>query len=240
VPELGPAEIHVWRVNLLRDEAEAARLANRLDAAERGRAARFYFARDRRRFVVRRAVLRDLLGRYLGCEADAVCLSHTAQGKPFVEPQEKPGGLRFSCSHSADSALIALARGREIGVDLEFHRPMPDADELAREHFSPMETAEFAKAPTALKEKVFFDCWTRKEAFVKAVGVGLAFPLNRFSVSLLPNQPAALLRVEDDPEAAERWSLRTLDVGPHCSAALAFEGKGAKKTLFEHGACLTR
>jgi 4'-phosphopantetheinyl transferase len=232
-PALGQFEIHVWRINLCRDDAEAARLEGCLNPSERKRAARFHFPHDRRRFVIRRAVLRHLLGGYAGCRPEAVGLSHTTHGKPFLEHQEKPDGLGFSCSHSADLALIALARGREIGVDLEFHRSLPEAGEMAKTFFSVLEIAELAKAPEALKQKTFFDGWTRKEAFVKAIGLGLAFPLNRFSVSLSPDQPATLLEVENDPQATERWSMRSIDAGPRSSSALAFEGRDTTVKYFE-------
>jgi 4'-phosphopantetheinyl transferase len=201
--------------------------------SERERAARFHFPHDRRRFIIRRAVLRHLLGNYAGCCPEAVCLAHTAQGKPFLEHQETPDALRFSSSHSADLALIAFARGREVGVDLEFHRPLPEAAEMAKAFFSASEIAELAQAPEAAKQKIFFDGWARKEAFVKAIGLGLSFPLNRFSVSLSPGQPAALLQVEHDPAAVERWSMQAIDASPNCSAALVGEGKDLRVAYLE-------
>lgn len=232
-PALGQLEIHVWRINLHRDDAEAARLEDCLVQPERERAARFHFPQDRRRFVIRRAVLRHLLGGYTECRPEAVCLAHTMHGKPQLEQQEKPDGIEFSCSHSAELALVALTRGRKIGVDLEFHRPLPEAGEISDAFFSPLEIEALAKAPETAKQKVFFDAWARKEAFVKALGLGLAFPLNGFSVSLAPDQPAALLGMENDPHATERWSLRSIAAGPGSSAALAFEGKEAMVKYFD-------
>jgi 4'-phosphopantetheinyl transferase len=240
VQSLGKSEIHVWQISLAQDAEAENQLKRCLSPEERERAARLHSPQDCRRFVIRRAVLRHLLGGYTGSGPEAVCLSQSTHGKPFLEPRENPDALAFSCSHSADLALIALARGREVGVDIEFHRPLPEADELLGACFSPLEIAELAKAPEALKQKIFFDCWTRKEAFVKAIGLGLSYPLDRFSVSSSPDQPAALLRVEDDPQAVERWSIQSLEVHPHFSAALAFEGKNANVKCFEQGArCLT-
>jgi 4'-phosphopantetheinyl transferase len=232
-PSLGPFEIHLWRIDLHRDPAETARLESCLIPSERERATRFHFPQDRRRFVVRRAVLRHLLGNYAGCCPEAVCLAHTAHGKPFLEHQEAPDALRFSSSHSADLALIAFARGREVGVDLEFHRPLPEAAEMAKAFFSASEIAELAQVPEAAKQKIFFDGWARKEAFVKAIGLGLSFPLNHFSVSLSPGQPAALLQVEHDPAAVERWSMQAIDASPNCSAALVGEGKDLRVAYLE-------
>jgi 4'-phosphopantetheinyl transferase len=232
-PPLGQFDIHVWRIDLRRDDIEEARLESCLISAEHKRAACFHFARDRRRFIIRRAVLRHLLGSYLGCRPEALCLSHTIHGKPFLEQKKKLDRLGFSCSHSADLALIALARGREIGIDLEFHRPLPEASEMAGAFFSPLEIAELRKAPEALKEQIFFDCWTRKEAFVKAIGCGLSFPLDRFSVSISPDQPATLLYIKNDSQAIERWFMQSFDVGPRSSSALVFEGRNAIVKHFE-------
>jgi len=156
-------------------------------------------------------------------------LSH---GKPQVFGQESSDGLRFSCSHSADLALVTLARGRELGVDLEQHRPLTDAQKLAGKFFSASEISELAALPQLLKMPGFFNGWTRKEAFLKAIGLGLSFPLDRFSVTLTPDQSAALLSVNDDHKAAEKWTMISLDVRPDYSAALVFVGKTTGIQLF--------
>ena len=233
VPDLNQFEIHVWRISPLQDAAEAARLENCLIPPERQRAERYHFDQDRKRFVIRRAVLRHLLGAYLDSSPAAVCLLNTIHGKPFLEHQETPEGLQFSCSHSADLALIAITRGQKVGIDLEFHRPFPQAGELAGAFFSPLEIAELAKAPDALKETIFFDCWTQKEAFVKAIGLGLSFPLNRFSIPLSPDQTATRRLVNHDSQNLEPMFIQSLDVSPHCSAALAFEHKDTIVKCFD-------
>ena len=233
VPTLGQAEIQVWRINLAQETAGEDRLKACLSAEERERAGRFHFAHDRRRFVIRRAVLRHLLAAHLGVSRDAVRLFPGPYAKPAILGQDGPAGLRFSCSHSADLGLVAIARGRELGVDLEQHRPLADAGDLINTIFSPCEIAELKGVPPALKARSFFDCWTRKEAFVKAIGLGLSFPLHRLAVSLAPDQPAALLRVEDDPGAVDRWKMLSLDIPPDYSAALVFEGKDANLKCFE-------
>lgn len=233
VPALGRAQIQVWRINLAQDTAGEDRLKVCLSGEERERAGRFHFAHDRRRFIIRRGVLRHLLAVHLGASRDAVRLLPGPHGKPAIPGQEGPAGLRFSCSHSADLGLVAIARGRELGVDLEQHRPLADAGKLTNAFFSPCEIAALTGVPPELKERSFFDCWTRKEAFVKAIGLGLSFPLHRFAVSLAPDQPAALLRVEDDPGAVDRWKMLSLDITPDYSAALVFEGRDANLKCFE-------
>ena len=124
-------------------------------------------------------------------------------------------------------ALIALARGIELGVDLEQHRPLPDAGDLVKNFFSAAEIRALAELPPALQTTGFFNAWTRKEAFVKAIGLGLACPLNRFTVSLAPDQPAALLAVADAADALEKWNLVSLAVAADYSAALVYEGPPA-------------
>lgn len=226
-------EIHVWRISLLQNTALTARLESCLIPAEHQRAGRFHFAKDRERFVIRRAVLRHLLGSCLDADPAAIGLLNTIHGQPFLEPQENPHGLQFSCSHSADLALIAVARGQKVGIDLEFHRPLPESEELAATFFSALEIAELAKVPAALREKIFFDCWTRKEAFVKAIGLGLSFPLNRFSVPLLSNPPATRQLVQHDSPSLNNLFVQSLEVSPHCSAALVFEDKEAIVKCFD-------
>jgi len=238
VPALGQDEIQVWRINLAQDIAGEDWLNHCLSAEEREQAGRFHFAHDRRRFVVRRAILRHLLAARLGVSPDAVRFLPGPYGKPIIPGQDGSAGLRFSCSHSADLGLIAIARGRELGVDLEQHRSLADAGDLARAFFSPLEIAELMSVPHALKTRSFFDGWARKEAFIKAIGLGLSFPLHRFAVSLAPDQPAALLRVEDDPGAVDRWTMLSLDITPDYSAALVFESKGANVLCLEWNSAL--
>jgi 4'-phosphopantetheinyl transferase len=233
VPTLGQSEIQVWEINLAAPPGEVSRLRNFLSAAEREQAARFHFAHDQRRFVVRRAILRRLLAASLETHPEAIQFKNSSQGKPQVFGQKLPDGLRFSCSHSADLALVALARGRELGVDLEQHRLLADAEELAGKFFSISEISELAALPQPLKMSGFFNGWTRKEAFLKAIGLGLSFPLDRFSVALTPDRPAALLSVDDDLKAAEKWTMISLDVRPDYSAALVCAGKTTRIKLFQ-------
>jgi 4'-phosphopantetheinyl transferase len=232
VPILGKSEVHVWKINLAAPPGEVSRLRNFLSAVEREQAARFHFAQNQRRFVVRRAILRRLLAASLETKPDAIQFKILSHGKPQVLGQESPDGLRFSCSHSADLALVALARGRELGVDLEQHRPLAEAEELAGKFFSSSEISELAALPQPLKMPAFFNGWTRKEAFLKAIGLGLSFPLDRFSVALTPDRSATLLNVADDYEAAQKWTMFSLNVRADYSAALVFTGKTTGIQLF--------
>jgi 4'-phosphopantetheinyl transferase len=225
VPALKPGEIQVWRISLTGQPGTEAGLKELLAPEEIARAASFRFPRDHRRFVIRRTVLRQLLAAYLQSDPRAIRLEIGSHGKPCLADQPEATDLRFSCSHSADLALIALARGVELGVDLEQHHDLMEVEALARNYFSPREIQELTGVPSTCRQKVFFDGWTRKEAFVKAVGLGLTYPLNRFSVSLSLDKPAALLEVADDPSAIKKWAMLALEVRPNCSAALVYESR---------------
>ena len=233
VPPLDPSEIHVWRISLSWPETVTSRLKNCLTAEESDRAASFHFIRHQRRFIIRRAILRQLLAAYQGGRAERVCLKPGPFGKPYIPGQDGPGGIRFNCSHSGDLGLIAISRGRELGSDLEQHRELPDAEDLAADCFSAAEVKELTGLPESRKTKGFFNCWTRKEAYVKATGLGLSYPMDRFSVSLAPGQPAALLDVAQDLDAVNKWTLVSLDVSQDYSAALVFSGRNASLQLLE-------
>ncbi len=233
IPALEPFKIHLWRINLEEPEADESHLYYCLSDEECDQAARFHYNRDRRRFLKRRSVLRHLLAKYLGVDAKIVRYSAMPNGKPFMEGQGGPAGIRFSCSHSASWGLIAIGHGGEIGVDLERHRPLANLLDLAHACFSDQEIGEFMSIPEALKARYFFDAWTRKEAFVKAIGLGLSFALKDFSVSLTPNQPAKLLNVKNDLAVVERWKMLSIDVNSDYSAALVAEGEPACLRYFE-------
>jgi 4'-phosphopantetheinyl transferase len=223
---LGPRGVHVWRVALVQPPAVVAALSATLSDDERARAARFYFERDRTAYAVARGALRTLCGRYLGRAAASLEFGYRDKGKPYLVAtgQSTDEHLRFNVSHSGDFALIGLALDREIGVDVERRRAMPDLGSLAQASFSPDEYARFCALPPHDREIAFFLCWSRKEAFIKATGEGVS-QLAEFDVSLEPGEPAQLLRVAHEPPGAPRWSLRDLPAIPGYAAALVVDGR---------------
>jgi 4'-phosphopantetheinyl transferase len=225
-PDVGAAELHVWAVRLHAAQDVVEHLTRLLSVDEMVRARRFRFARDRRRFVVARAVLRILLARYTSTAPTALHFTYGRFGKP--ELAEPASDLRFSVSHSADVAVYAITRGEAVGVDVETVRRHPDAESLARRFFSPQECAALESVGERDRAQAFFNCWTRKEAYLKALGTGLSSPLDRFEVSLAPNQPAALRRVADDPREAERWSLFGFEPEPGAVGAAAVRRRHAE------------
>jgi 4'-phosphopantetheinyl transferase len=205
---LRTGDVHVWYVDLALAGHTVRRLAACLSPDERARAAQFKFDRDARRFAVARSALRRLLSGYLGLTPDEVTFAYAAYGKPSLAGVH--AALSFNLSHSGEVAVVAAGWDRAIGVDVEERRPLPDLAALAAQSFAPREQAMLAALPEGERVAAFFRCWTRKEAFIKATGQGLAQPLEAFVVSLGPAEPARLLDINGDPGALARWSLYDL------------------------------
>jgi 4'-phosphopantetheinyl transferase len=166
-------------------------------------------------------MLRSILGRYLNTDPRHLQFSRGPHGKPALATERGSDAVCFNLAHSHDVALCAVARGRDIGVDVERVRADVNVDLIAERFFSQREIAALGSLPPERKLTAFFTCWVRKEAYVKARGDGLAMDLDSFSVSLSPGEPAALLDVQGHPEEALAWSLTELDFDPSFAAALA-------------------
>lgn len=210
--------VDVWRVFLDLKPDSVQRMESTLSADESQRASRFHFDKDRRRYIVAHASLREVLARYLRCKPHDLKFSANEYGKPFL-PEHN---VEFNLSHSGDYALIAVARGRKVGVDIELIREDIELENLAARYFSPREVSELMTLPSEGRTRGFFHCWTRKEAYIKARGLGLSLPLDSFDVSL--GEPAALRATRPNADDAARWSLRSLEVESNYAAALAVEG----------------
>lgn len=204
----------MWSVELDRPEGQVGVLGGMLTADELLRAGRFKVPDARPRFVVGRAALRALLGRYLGAEPAELRFAANAHGKPRLDPDSP---LRFNLSHSAGLALIAVARDAEVGVDVEEVKPRHDLRRLARRVFTEAEREAIDG------QLAFYRHWVAKEAFVKATGRGVA-SVRSFEVLLDAPGGARLVHVGGDPEEATRWTLEPLEVGPGYAAALVAGG----------------
>lgn len=218
-------EVHVWRSYLDLAASQIQALYQTLSADERSRAERFYFQQDQHRFIAARGILRAILGRYLRVESNQLRFGYGLYGKPALTGECGGEDLRFNLSHSDGLALYAVTRGREVGVDLERIRADFVDEQVAKRFFSPEEVSALQALPAHLQKEAFFNCWTRKEAYIKARGEGLSFPLDKFEVSLSPGAPAALVSTLSDPQEATRWSLHHLFPGPGYVGALAVEGQ---------------
>ncbi len=229
-PRLGDEEAHVWRLSL--DEASASgleRLEDLLSPAERERARRFRVPADRDRFVLGRGGLRAILGRYTGVEPRTLEFDTGAHGKPGLVGPGSDSGVAFNLSHSDGWALLAFARDRRIGVDVERIREVSDG-QIARRFFAPGETAALEASPPEERPSAFFACWTRKEAVAKALGRGLSLPLDDFEVSVRPDEPARLIACGAEMGDPSAWFLRSFDVGGGYEAAIAIVGPAAATT----------
>jgi 4'-phosphopantetheinyl transferase len=217
--QLADDEIHSWCASLDVPSETSARLYATLTPDERTRSARFHFERDQQRFIVARGVLRDLLGRYLQTPPSKIRFVYNAFGKPDLGP-EFASRLKFNLSHSAGLSLIAIATASNVGVDLEYIGPQSDYADVAQRFFSAAEGDYLNALPGHLYAEAFFSCWTKKEAYLKASGEGLAIPLNGFSVPLTtePGHTPVDLR--------GGWSFYTLRPAPGYAGALAIEGTG--------------
>lgn len=211
--------IHVWQIGLLAPSDMIADCREILDAPEQERAARYIADVHRNRFILARASLRLLLGRYLGRAPRDVTFAYNAHGRPEIAPVPTPP-LAFNLSHSGDTAMLAVTRLPSVGIDLEYHRKPDRIADLAERFFAPAEVRQWRDLPQELRLAGFFAGWSRKEAYIKAHGRGLNYPLDRFVISLDPREPARILATLNDPAEAARWRIENLDCPADCSAAL--------------------
>jgi len=226
-PVLEPDEVHLYSAALDPGAADQGRLRAVLSADELERAARFHFDRDRRRFIVARGMLRHLLSAYLRRPAASHRFVYGAKGKPaLADGEHQP--LFFNVSHSEERVLIGLTRALPLGVDIEYLRPLSDAASIAERFFSNTEAAVFRRLPSSQRTVGFFNCWTRKEAYLKATGDGLSAPLDRFDLTLAPGEQARMLRLDGSAESAAAWALVDLRPAPGYAGALCIERHGLR------------
>jgi len=230
--ELPQSEAHIWIINLDLEDHQVDFQRRVLSVAEKKRAARFHFERHRRRYIVSQGVVRRILSAYLDAEPNELVYEHGDHGKPALSGQYKNKGFHFNITHSHEIALFAVVKGIEIGVDVEFVREMGDIDGIAGRFFSASEQTSYFSLPKDQRLLGFYNCWTRKEAFIKAIGEGLSYPLEKFDVSLAPSEPAQLLRIETDPAEAFHWTLEAFNPSPEYIAAVALRKKGFRFKRF--------
>jgi 4'-phosphopantetheinyl transferase len=215
---LGSREVDVWRFALQPGEARLAELLAALSADELDRADQFAFAERRRAFVAARGTLREILSRYVGVTPAEMAFVYDATGKPALAPSLAASGLRFNLAHSGDCGACAVALDGELGIDVERVRPLDNAAAIVARYFSPAEQAAWLQLKGAEQPAAFLRAWTRKEAYLKALGDGLRAPLSQFTVTLAPGEPALLLVASPHDRGA--WSIADLPVAEDYAAAL--------------------
>lgn len=230
---LADDEVQVWRAHLNKGFSNIEHLTSILSANEREKAGRFCFEEHRREYVIAHWILRVLLSRYVEIAPDELRFDHGAYGKPALTLECGGEWLRFNLSHSHGIALYAIARNREVGVDVERIKAGFAGEQIAERFFSSEETRALRLLPDDLQDEAFFNCWTRKEAFIKAKGEGLSMPLDSFDVSLVPGEPAKLVATRADSQEASRWTLRELAPCDGYVGAVAAEGANWRLKLID-------
>jgi 4'-phosphopantetheinyl transferase len=216
-------EAHIWRIRLEAERPVISESLKLLSVDEKVRAERSHFQKDRDRFVLARAAVRKILGSYLDVLPAQIRFSYSRFRKPALD-QEKYGNLlRFNLTHSREVALLAVTRENEVGVDIEYIDGQFPFAKIAPDCFSPAELAALNSVSSAERASAFFSGWTRKEAFIKAVGDGLSYPLKEFTVSLDPCEVNDHL-ISNDPDGIRHWTLISLAPGPGYAGALAAKG----------------
>lgn len=224
--QLSSRDVHIWRVSLHQPEDIFAKLSAMLSKDEHARAERFKFEKHRRRFIVARGVLRDILRRYIDLRADAISFEYEKHGKPILVERLNSRNISFNVSHSEEMAVFAVTCNHAVGVDIEFvPRSLSNPDKIAKRFFSPAESDALLQLPEKMRREAFFTCWTRKEAFIKAIGEGLTHPLHQFEVAFLPGESPALLHTRPDTAEAEKWTLSAFVPAENYIGAIVVEGQ---------------
>jgi 4'-phosphopantetheinyl transferase len=218
-----PADlIHIWLIRLSHMDDPSTLDKDMLSDKELESFRKFHFERDRRRYLISHCALRIILARYLGFAPSQVQYQYSAKGKPsLIEPSK----VYFNLAHSHEIAMVAVAAHEEIGVDVELIRPIEDIDHLARTCFSPREYLEFSQTSPSASQRAFFNGWTRKEAYIKAVGEGLSYPLDQFDVSMLPWESPILTSIAGHPDDVDQWTLHDIPLGEEYAASVALKAQ---------------
>jgi 4'-phosphopantetheinyl transferase len=219
--------VEVWVFSIEEPDAVTDKLRETLSDDELARAARFIDSSHQRRFISGRGRMRQILASYCGCQPAELVFQSTPAGKPLLRAPQP--GLNFNLSHSGSRAALGVCRTAPLGIDIEAVRQVTDG--LARRFFAAAEVAELEALAAEHQQQAFFRCWTRKEAFLKATGEGIARGLDSFQVSLDPDEPARIKSVDGDAEAGRAWTLVDFDPGSGMFGAIALRVATARLKL---------
>lgn len=228
--ELLTNNAHIWSANLKSPPFKIEELSKILSSDEIDRANRFYFERDKNRFIITRGTLRKIISRYLNIDPKKLQFTYSDRGKPNLST---PTSISFNLSHSQDLALYAISQINLIGIDLEYIRPMPDAKNLAKRFFSPQEYNFISQLPAQQQQETFFKIWTCKEAYLKATGEGLAGGLEKVEVGLNPEKPIHFFSINGNVQEASPWYLHQFIPQPNYIAAVVVAGKNQNLSFWQ-------
>jgi 4'-phosphopantetheinyl transferase len=226
--ELSEGDVHVWAVSLDLDDRALQACECVLSPDEAARAARFVLLLHRTRFAAARGVLRTILSRYAGTEPAKIGFSYGARGKPRLSAESVRNGLEFNVSHAGDRALVAVTRGRGIGVDIESIGTRAHEADIARRFFTPGEDRTLRSADESARPALFAAFWARKEACIKASGLGLFLSLDSFDVSAGAREPRVVESAGGDTQGGRSWTLADVEAASGYAAACAVEGRGLR------------
>jgi 4'-phosphopantetheinyl transferase len=226
--QLGSREVHIHGIWLKASDIALAHYRSTLSLEERQRAERFSFEKLRRSYTLSRGGLRILLAHYLNCSPNEIELTSGPNGKPALRESSR---VRFNMSHSGQMALYAFTLDCELGIDVEYLRQLDDPEGIAKRYFSATETSELLSLKSSDRGLAFFRCWTRKEAYIKAIGDGLAIPLDCFQVTLLPGVPARFIQIAAGLGTVGDWTLHHLEPEPGYIGALAYRDAPRPATI---------
>jgi 4'-phosphopantetheinyl transferase len=221
--ELGKDEVHVWRASLNQDPATISELSALLAPDERTRAGKYHRPVNRDHFIVARGILRKIISLYLPISPGALQFTYNEYGKPDIAGHQNDCNLNFNLSHSNDMVLYALRLEGGLGIDIEYMRDDFASLEIAQHFFAKDEVAALSSLAVEQRVKAFFNCWARKESYIKALGMGISFPLDKFVVSMAPDEAPALLKVENNDREPDRWKMYELRPGDGYAAAIIVE-----------------
>ncbi len=222
---LGLNAIHVWRASLEIKKKDIQVFKRLLTPDEKERADRFCFEKDQANFITGRAILRTLLGRYTNQSPADIKFKYNSYGKPLLKKQVQSPPFNFNLSHSGGKVLYAFSRGIPLGIDLEKMKPDIDFAAIAQRFFSHGEVSSLFSLKKSDRVEAFYACWTRKEAFIKAMEMGLSLELDKFNVSLRPGEPARLISIKSQNQNTRNWSLYDLNVFRGFKACLAVRSR---------------
>jgi len=210
-------EIHIYRSSLESSSELLKQYESLLSPDEFQKAYRYKFEKDRDHFITGRAFLRNILAKYLNQSPDKIIFSYSDKGKPFI----RHSNLKFNLAHSEGKAVFAFAEKAEVGIDIEYMRELPDALQIAKRFFSEEEVNEILKVRDDEIRSAFFNCWTRKEAFIKAVDEGLSYPLKDFTVTLIPGVNPEIKWIKDKVDEVKEWKLVNIQTDENYISSLA-------------------
>lgn len=197
--------VKIWMISVKKHRRYIPYLRKMLSEDEICRAFKYHFDSDRERYIIRRGMLRVILSHYLYEDAHKIMFAYNSFGKPEISESLNPYQIKFNLSHSGDFIVFAITSDQNVGIDVEYIRPIDDMTSIINRFFTSTEKMTFRTMPDSRKVEAFYKWWTQKEAVMKAIGTGISFGFEEFSVNIDPDKPAGLLNVEAN--AIERFRL---------------------------------